>query len=241
MQTECTRDGCAGRGWSAIRVRLVAALAAYVVVDGIAGATARADGPIAICTKQRYALCATASCFVLNDVAYCKCDVKFGSSISEAFPYDGGNICTLNRAGYANGYMVSTYSLPPSVLVGGNKALYTCAGSTATGAYAQCDGGLCFTSTRGRSFPGFAGRLRPNEIICSCPITIPDPAQDPIGHQIVGPYPCQPEFFAHCTSTTPKPESGSTLYVGAPTGVPRILTERLYGSVPPLNYCFPPQ
>jgi len=35
-----------------------------------------------ICKGQTYALCAVASCFVFNEVAYCKCDVKSGDSIT---------------------------------------------------------------------------------------------------------------------------------------------------------------
>jgi hypothetical protein len=36
------------------------------------------SSPLIILDNQTYALCATASCFVFNDVAYCKCDVRFG-------------------------------------------------------------------------------------------------------------------------------------------------------------------
>src|SRR5205823_692938 len=47
--------------------------------------SARAAGDVfKICKNQIYALCAAAHCFVLNDVAYCKCDVEFGDSISLA-------------------------------------------------------------------------------------------------------------------------------------------------------------
>jgi hypothetical protein len=40
------------------------------------------------------------------------------------------------------------------------------------GAYAKCDGGICFTSTEGKSFPGFDEPLKKDQIICSCPITL---------------------------------------------------------------------
>ena len=106
--------------------------------------------------NQTYALCAVASCFVFNDVAYCKCDVKFGDSISLPFEYDDGqDVCTVNAEGAANGYMVSTFSVPDSILKpNGDQAMYTCP-PVSDGAYAQCDGGICFTSSEGQSFPGF--------------------------------------------------------------------------------------
>jgi hypothetical protein len=209
---------------------LIAALGSVVPVQ------AQPD-PFAICTKQRYALCATASCLVYNGVAYCKCDVKFGESISAPYPLEGsGDVCSVNRQGYGHGYMMSTYSLPPAVIKGGNKALYTCPGDTSDGAYAQCDGGFCFASTRARKFPGFP-RLKANEIICSCPITVADPAPKRPGYQMVGPYPCREEFFDNCSSDVANTNTGSRIVVGAPTGIPVLLTRELYGRVPELNRC----
>ena len=105
-----------------------------------------------ILDNQTYALCAVSHCFVFNDVAYCKCDVKFGESISLSLEYDRNkDVCTVNAEGVKNGYMVSTFSVPPS---NPNEAIYTCPGGS-NGAYAQCDGGICFKSTRGQRFPGF--------------------------------------------------------------------------------------
>lgn len=199
------------------------------------------EAPITICEKQRYALCATAECLVYNEVAYCRCEVKRGRSISESFPLPAGNVCTVGKRGFGNGYMVSTYSLPPEVREGGRQALYTCPPRDTDGAYAQCDGGLCFASTRGKRFPGFARRLRGNEIICSCPITVAQPGPAAIGYQFVGPYPCDASYFDFCDSATANTQTGSYIAVGAPTGSPRALTEALYGSVPPLNHCLPPQ
>ena len=50
--------------------------------------------PFATCSDQTYALCATAPCFVFNGVAYCKCDVEHGDSISLPFSYgDNQNVC----------------------------------------------------------------------------------------------------------------------------------------------------
>lgn len=204
------------------------------------GSPESSSSPFIILDNQKYALCATASCFVFNDVAYCRCDAKFGRSISETFTYDHGkDVCTVNKEGAANGsYVVSTYSLPPSVLKGGNQASYTCPGNS-DGAYAQCDGGICYTSTQGKSFPGFDKPLAQNEIICSCPITPHRPGR--VGYQIVGPYPCEASFFDNCNRTTANKTTGSTLYVGAPTGTGRLMTILLTGNNPQANECFLPR
>jgi hypothetical protein len=194
-----------------------------------------------ICHDQTYALCAVASCFVFNGVAYCTCDVEHGDSISLPFNYDTGeDVCSVNAAGAGNGYMVSTFSVPNSVIAPrGDKALYTCPGATSTGAYAQCDGGLCFQrSTQTQTFPpDSATPLQPNQIICSCPITVADPGTDTFGYQIAGPYPCQRSFFENCSSQVSNDQTGTTIYVGAPTGTARLLARLLNGTVPPLNRC----
>jgi hypothetical protein len=192
-----------------------------------------------ICEDQTYALCAVASCFVLNGVSYCRCNVEHGDSISLPFDYDRSrNVCTVNAEGKNNGYMVSTFSLAPSVVAPkGDMALYDCPAATSTGAYAQCDGGVCFTSTRGQSFPGSAKPLGKNQIICSCPITVANPQTAFTGYQIAGPYPCQRSFFKNCTSAVANTNTGSQIFVGAPTGVARLLTRQLYGFAPPLNHC----
>jgi hypothetical protein len=204
-------------------------------------ATAR-SGLFKICHDQTYALCAEASCFAFNGVAYCTCAIKKGDSISLRFRYgQGKNVCSVNAEGAGNGYMVSTFSLPPSVVAPrGDKALYTCPAAVATGAYAQCDGGICFRSTQGRNFPGSKQPLKPNQIICSCPITVADPATATIGYQIVGPYPCRRGFFKNCGSDVANTQTGTTLHMGAPTGTPRLLTRLLDGSVPPINHCASP-
>jgi hypothetical protein len=192
-----------------------------------------------ICKEQTYALCAVASCFVFNQVAYCKCDVKSGDSISLPFQHgQNQDVCTVNAQGPDNGYMVSTYSLPDSVRApNGNKALYTCPARGSDGTYAQCDGGICFSSTEGKSFPGFDEPLAQNQIICSCPITVADPTKAKLGYQIAGPFPCEKTFYANCKRKTANRGTGSTIPVGAPTGTARLLTQRLYGNVPPLHQC----
>ncbi|MFO1071085.1 MAG: hypothetical protein U1E14_21425, partial [Geminicoccaceae bacterium] len=152
-----------------------------------------APGVFAVCRDQAYALCITASCFVLNNTAYCACDLKQGDSISLPFNYGNGkDVCTVNAAGRGNGYVVSTYSVSPELLKpDGTKALYTCPAATSDGAYAQCDGALCFTSTRGQDFPGFPQGLKPGQLICSCPIVKGNPAKAKVGFQIPGPWPCR--------------------------------------------------
>jgi hypothetical protein len=220
---------------------LVCAFCLTLLMALVAPLIAKAAPEFKICNNQRYALCAVASCFVFDQVAYCKCDVKTGDSISLPYNYSGGDVCTVNAQGPGNGYMVSTFSVPESVLEGGNKALYTCPASTSDGAYAQCDGGICFTSTRGQKFPGFDRRLNNNEIICSCPITSANPSQAFVGHQIVGPLPCQDSFFANCQSAKAHTRTGGTVYVGAPTGSARILARELTGTVHNINHCRAPQ
>ena len=207
---------------------------------GTGSDTAR-TGAFEICHDQTYALCAVASCFVFNEVAYCTCEVKRGDSISLPFRYGHGkDVCSVNAEGAGNGYMVSTFSLPRQVVKPrGEMALYSCPGATSSGAYAQCDGGICFRSTQGQSFPGATKPLAKNEIICSCPITQAEPPAK-VGYQIAGPYPCRRSFFANCTGKADSGETGSRIYVGAPTGTAALLTRTLDGSVPPLNRCRSP-
>jgi hypothetical protein len=214
--------------------------------------------PFVICQHQRYALCAAADCFVYNGVAYCECDVSHGNSISLQLDYStpngvDQNVCDANQQGRANGYMVSTFSLPKQVNKGGTEALYTCPGSADAGngvsapvAYGQCDGGICYNSTRGQKFPGFSGRLRRNEIICSCPIstTATPGSSDTFGYQVVGAYNpkaavgsrCDASACASCSVTNPT-ANGSTIPVGSPTGGGKFLTLQLYGSLPEINEC----
>jgi hypothetical protein len=200
--------------------------------------------PTVICKNQTYALCAKAKCFVFNSLAYCECDILSGNSISAPFSYpvlppDAAkqNICDLNAQGAGNGFMASTFSLPVGALKGGNMAVYTCpAGSV--GAYAQCDGGICFNSTSSNAFPGFTKPLAEKEIICSCPITEASTAKEPFGYQIIGPYPCQKKVFEQCGPAANE-LNGTTIPVGAPTGSARFLSIKLYGKNPDLNECFP--
>jgi hypothetical protein len=231
-----------------MKVRCAAALLAAMLLG--LGSAARAEDPaealittsprlFKICTDQTYALCAVASCFAFNGLSYCKCDVKTGDGISLPFNFGHNqDVCSVNAEGEKNGYMVSTYSLPSSVVAPrGDQALYDCPAETSNGAYAQCDGGVCFTSSEGQSFPGFDKPLKKNEVICSCPITVADPATAMTGYQIAGPYPCQQSFFRNCRRVAANTKTGAQIYVGAPTGVGRLLTRELDGYVPPLHEC----
>ncbi len=219
-------------------VLLMAASAAHAD-DPASAFLSTSPGLFKICEDQTYALCAVARCFVFNGVSYCRCDVKHGDSISLPLNFDHGqDVCTVNAEGADNRYMVSTFSAPASVIApNGDQALYTCPAASSNGAYAQCDGGVCFKSTKGQSFPGFAEPLKKDEIICSCPITVADPATAKTGYQIAGPYPCRRSFFRNCKSATANTDTGSHIYVGAPTGSARLLTRELYGRAPPLNEC----
>lgn len=213
-----------------------------VLLGELARLKTTAGQPYVICKNQTYALCATATSFVYQEVAYAKCQVKRGDSISAPPLYYPPNtkvqknICDYNAEGAGNGYMASTYSLPPSILKdnpAANQALYTCPGGSTAG-YAQCDGGTCFTSTIGKSFPG-VGQLKNDEIVCSCPITQASASSAPFGFQFVGPYPCQQEAFKFCSQNV---QNGSIIPVGAPPGAGRYLTIQLTGKDSALNECF---
>lgn len=197
-----------------------------------------AKSQIKICKSQTYALCAAARCNVYDGVAYCQCQVKSGNSISLTFNMGKRDVCSVNAAGANNRYMVSTYSLPPEVVAPhGNRAVYSCSGGPSQGAYAQCDGGLCFTSTENTTFPGFDKPVPKGQIICSCPVTTPTGSARVVGHGILGPYPCQQSFFKYCHSDTANTNTGSTVYVGAPPGMVQNLAVSLNGHVPTLNQC----
>ena len=245
---------------------LIGAVAAAIVTVSIMAAPAPAyhlDPPVApeppfvVCQDQKYALCITGTCFVYNGVAYCECVGLKGDSISLQVEFASStgpeNICDVNAQGKKNGYMASTFSLPEAVLKGGPSAIYTCPGSANKGdgvaapvAYGQCDGGLCFTSTKGKTFPGL-DELSSSELICSCPISTDSTmgSASAFGYQIVGPYHpkarrgarCDPAGCAACSVSQPT-ANGSLIPVGAPTGIGKFLTLKLDGPpVPDVNEC----
>jgi hypothetical protein len=192
-----------------------------------------------ICRNKNYALCASARCNVYNGVAYCRCEEKSGDSISLAFQTGKDeDVCSVMAQGFQNQYVVSTYSLPESIVAPtGDSAIYNCPGGSSAGAYAQCNGSLCSTTTEGTQYPGFEVPLLSGEIICSCPIS--SGAANKGGYKILGPYPCQKSFFQYCKGAVANSKNGSTIYVGAPAGTTQALAAQLNGSVPPLNECRP--
>src|SRR5262244_3986904 len=193
------------------------------------------EPPFVVCQDQPYALCAAASCFIYNLVAYCQCDVMKGDSISLQLSFFSAageqNVCDVNAQGKTNGFMVSTFSLPTAVVKGGPSAVYTCPGSANAGPgapapvfYGQCDGGIGFTSTTSKTFPGFEGKLH-SQVIASCPVATPDTkgGSNAAGYQIFGAYHPQAPVGQRCDANVcaacgvPNPEAnGSILPVGAP-------------------------
>jgi len=198
-----------------------------------------ANSSFKVCKDQTYALCAAARCNVYDGVAYCQCEEKHGDSISLPFRMGKGvDVCAVNAAGADNKFMVSTYSTPDQVASPqGGGAVYTCTGGSASGAYAQCDGGLCFRSTEETTFPGFDKPVPKGQIICSCPITTASSTGGQ-SYQILGPYPCEKSFFKYCKSEMANGDTGSTIYVGAPSGTASALTALLTGKAAPhFNDC----
>jgi hypothetical protein len=192
--------------------------------------------PISICKDQSYALCSGRSCFTYNSVAYCTCDVLNGNSISQSLAYgpvgDQTSVCQINAAGPPNGYVVSTFSLRPSLInPTGNQALYTCP-RTSTVSYAKCDGAICFTSPSGKSFVG--SPVGGSQVICTCPIT---QANLLTGVQFIGPYPCQKSFFDVCSSSVNSNTNGGTVYSASPIGSEALNNLLLTGTLPVLNQC----
>ena len=259
------KSGIGVRGWLA-----TLGVLCVLNVPDLAGAQSSApqQQPLKICSQKTYALCATAQCFTLNEVAYCNCNLKQGDSISIAFNFDDGqDVCSLLDDGVSNGYTVSTFSLPDQVTKAYAAAfnpnsgeppplaLYTCPGGQSTGPYAQCDGGLCFDSTTGVEFPG-VGPIGPHQILCSCPITVPraTPPQK-LGYQIAGPWQhadgtaCGAnDSPSDCCSTDYENQFcganfGSTIPTGTiiPVGAPAgvpVMLAALLGDLRPINSCF---
>lgn len=157
--------------------------------------------------NQPYALCAGAISFNYDGVTYAKCRKLFGNSLGIKHPYPptilDKNVQDVNIIGTShrnNTFTVSTYSPPDPY----SYALYTC---TKPGAFAQCDGGICFANTSGAQFPG-VGLVRQDEIICSCPIvniTNPDVSKPTSIYHVIGPAKCptqETDYDAVCGSNT---------------------------------------
>ncbi|EEA91835.1 hypothetical protein [Pseudovibrio sp. JE062] len=215
--------------------------------------------PVSQDEPNAFALCATAKCWTVDTVAYCKCDALNEQSISLPFHYEENgekkDVCDLLKAGIDNGFTVSTYATPrqmetdydpKSENLGEPMAMYTCPNSeeAPAGYSAQCDGGFCFNSTQGKDFPGI-GPVKDDEIICSCP-AVPSPKA---GFQIAGPWLCDPgdsnsdgtccdsSFHDKLCSVKSVSSTGTELMVGAPLGVAKILSKKLDGKEPAINRC----
>ncbi len=202
---------------------------------------------------QAYALCASAQCFTIDNVAYCKCVQKGGKSISLPFFYTNnkppdpgpiaGDVCALMEVSDAGDFLVSTFSAPPQLQQAYNGsdalAIYTCPGSGNLSA--QCNGGLCSKSSAGTNWP-FLGSIDEDEVVCSCPIA----ASPQIGFQFIGPAECDRDFFEQYCGVQgsgtggANVSTGTRLAVGAVTGSGTILTKILDGQVPPTRRCFFP-
>jgi len=171
-----------------------------------------------ILKNQPYALCAGAEAVNFNEITYANCARLKGNSISlqQNFPSAPGNddnpgdISTVNEgAPNPGGYMVSTYSAPAGAVdPNGNLAVYECERG---GSYAQCDGGLCFTSTKGGN-PPLWGPVSSSQIVCSCPIRT-----SAIPFEVMGPKPCPTtaaQFDAICGSNVSQANNGATIFIG---------------------------
>jgi hypothetical protein len=200
-------------------------------------------GKYIVLENQNYALCAGAQSVNFGEITYAKCAIKNKqTSISEVLSYpfpsippSPDNIDTVNEGAPTNGYIVSTFSPPPGLTrPSGDLALYTC---NAGGSYAQCDGGLCFTSTRAKQSPAppLWGPVSNSQIVCSCPIATPTTS-----YQVFGPSECPTtprEYDEICAAGVTKNNNGAMIYVGAPVGVPEKLAACLTGKPQKFNKC----
>ena len=198
--------------------------------------------------NQPYALCAGATSVNFGEVTYAKCKKMNGTSISaeQKYPWpsvnafnaikNSGNIANVNaRQPARGGYVVSTYS-PPSDAIGRGSAiaLYTC---TNGGSYAQCDGGICFESTTGKSSPIW-GKVSDTEIVCSCPV-----ASTKAPFQVFGPGDCpttQAAYDAVCAANASSINNGAILYIGAPATTPEAMAKCLDPSFKKYRHCARP-
>ena len=202
-------------------------------------------GNFVILRNQPYALCAGAQAVNFNEITYANCARLRGNSISlqQNFPSapgnddNPGNIATVNEgAPNRGGYIVSTYSAPAgAVNPNGDLAVYQCERG---GSFAQCDGGLCFTSTTGRN-PPLWGPVSSSQIVCSCPIQT-----SAVPFEVFGPKPCPTtaaEYDAVCGANVSRANNGATLFIGGPSGGFVSLAECLLGGQQvTLNTCTRP-
>jgi len=217
--TRVPSAGGLGQKWAsrAAIAGLSAALLSGAAVAQTVKSCPGLPGKYMVLERQNYALCAGAKSVNFDGITYATCAKLSGNSISEQhnYPFPSvnpqGNINTLNEgAPQAGGYVVSTYSPPAqATFAGGSLAVYTCDG----GSYAQCDGGLCFSSTTGKSSPLW-GAVANNEIVCSCPVST-----STVPFEVMGPAPCPRTAAAYdavCGANVSAVNAGATIYIGAP-------------------------
>src|SRR5215831_11984333 len=204
-------------------------------------------GQWVILKNQPYALCAGAVSTNFNQITYANCAKLRGNSISLPHPFasapgnddNPGDINTVNEgAPNRGGYIVSTYSPPAGAVVptGNSVAVYQCERG---GSYAQCDGGLCFTSTKGGN-PPLWGPVSNSQIVCSCPIQT-----SAIPFTVMGPKPCPTtaaEYDAVCGSNVSQANNGATIFIGSPVNGWGILAACLLAQTQPvpINTCTRP-
>ena len=196
---------------------------------------AEANPVVTPLANQAYALCAGAVSFNFDGITYAKCRKKVGNSLGLTHAYPGGDVATVNATGIngAGPFMVSTYSPPDPE----RFALYSC---NKPGAYAQCDGGICFTNTTGNPFPNL-GVVGNGEIVCSCPISTASK------YHVWGPAECPKsakEYDAICV-TGPKKlvtGDGAMLRIGnsGPVAVTKAQNDyydRIFGTATQMKLC----
>ena len=193
----------------------------FFLFNGVANAEATPTNPLIPLYNQDYALCAGAVSFNLDGITYAKCRIKNGNSLGMTHTYTGnpgGNIETINQIGSFGTapFMVSTYSPPEPE----KFALYSC---NKPGAYAQCNGGLCFTNTTGNEFPGL-GAVSAGEIMCSCPITTSS------RYHVTGPATCPEtakEYDEICAVGSKKTVTGDGFQLSIGSAGPIAVTEAM--------------
>ena len=188
------------------RILVVGALTVLALAGAATEVSQAAPNPTTPLPDQPYALCAGAQAFNFGGVTYAKCRLKQGNSLGLTNAYPGGNVLTVNQSlNLAGQFMVSTYSPPDPK----EYALYQC---QANGAFAQCNGGLCY-AFKG-SFPGL-GSVADGEVICSCPIVYRTTV-----YHVTGPGTCpatRQEYDSICGSGPKKTQTanGTLLHVGS--------------------------
>ena len=202
----------------------------------LSGNIQAAPSPVVTPLKnQSYALCAGAVSFNFDGITYAKCRKKLGNSLGLTHAYSGGDIETVNQIGTSGNapFIVSTYSPPDP----DRYALYAC---NKPGAFAQCDGGICFTNTTGNQFPGL-GVVGESEIVCSCPISTSSK------YHVWGPAECPKsakEYDAICVTGSKKAVTGdgAILRIGnagpvAVTKAQNELYDRAFGTSTQSKLC----